>query len=399
MSSPSVKIRDVCTIEKGGLNPQSQPDILFAHYSIPAFDNGMLPVIEPGVSIKSQKTRISNGAVLVSKLNPRIPRVWVVNDEQPHERICSTEFVPFQPNPAMLLPEFLFYALRRLLATGEITGTTSAATKSRERARPDAIANLRIPLPPLPEQRRIVDILSRAEGIVRLHREAQKKAAEIIPALFLDMFGDPATNPKGLPMAPLGEFLSFVTSGSRGWAEHYAQEGDRFIRSLDVRMNSISDDNAVFVNAPQGAEAARTRVITDDVLLTITGSQIGRVASVTKTLSGAYISQHVAILRLKPNIASKYLSMFLSLEMGGQREIARVQYGQTKPGLNLRQIREFVVPVPSMPLQQRFVERMEQAESIVYQQTTALQKAEAAFAALLARVFAASQPVPTEVTA
>ena len=54
-----------------------------------------------------------------------------------------------------------------------------------------------MPVPPIDEQRRIVDILSRAEGIVRLRREAQKKAAELIPALFLEMFGDPATNPKG----------------------------------------------------------------------------------------------------------------------------------------------------------------------------------------------------------
>jgi type I restriction enzyme S subunit len=55
------------------------------------------------------------------------------------------------------------------------------------------IISLRIPLPPLNEQRRIADLLSRAEGIVRLFREAQKKAAQITPALFLDMFGDPAT--------------------------------------------------------------------------------------------------------------------------------------------------------------------------------------------------------------
>ena len=62
-------------------------------------------------------------------------------------------------------------------------------------------------VPPLPEQRRIVDLLSRAEGIVRLRREAEKKAAELIPALFLDMFGDPATNPKGWPVESLGKHV------------------------------------------------------------------------------------------------------------------------------------------------------------------------------------------------
>jgi len=61
------------------------------------------------------------------------------------------------------------------------------------------LKEIQVPKPPLSEQRRIVDLLSRAEGIVRLRREAEKKSAELIPALFLDMFGDPATNPKGWP--------------------------------------------------------------------------------------------------------------------------------------------------------------------------------------------------------
>ena len=89
--------------------------------------------------------------------------------------------------------------------------------------------------------------------------------------------------------------------------------GARFIRSLDVRMNSISDEDAVFVKPPNGAEADRTRVNPDDVLLTITGSRIGRVAPVPERLKGAFISQHVAILRLKPGILPEFLSMFLSL--------------------------------------------------------------------------------------
>lgn len=66
---------------------------------------------------------------------------------------------------------------------------------------------------PRAEQRRIVDLLARAEGIIRLRREAQQKAAELIPAIFIDMFGDPATNPKQWPVLPLGEVLASVDYG------------------------------------------------------------------------------------------------------------------------------------------------------------------------------------------
>ena len=76
-------------------------------------------------------------------------------------------------------------------------------------------------------------------------------------------------------------------------------------------MNSISDEDAVFVEPPDNAEADRTRVIPGDVLLTITGSEIGRVATVPDRLNGAYISQHVAILRLKAGLLPEFLSMFL----------------------------------------------------------------------------------------
>jgi type I restriction enzyme S subunit len=212
-----------------------------------------------------------------------------------------------------------------------------------------------------------------------------------LPPAFLELFGNPTTNPLGLPVTELGDFLSFVTSGSRGWADYYVPEGTRFIRSLDVRMNSISDDNAVFVKPPKGAEADRTRVKPGDVLLTITGSRIGRVAPVSARLNGAFISQHVAILRLKEGLLPEFLSMFLSLDTGGQRQIASLQYGQTKPGLNLDQIRALRVPVPHLSHQQKFLELGKRAESLGSVQREALRQAEHLFGSLLHRAFGRSQ--------
>jgi type I restriction enzyme S subunit len=63
------------------------------------------------------------------------------------------------------------------------------------------LERLAIPLPPIAEQRRTIDLLSRAENIVRMRKEAEAKAKEIIPALFLDMFKDPGTNPSGERLA------------------------------------------------------------------------------------------------------------------------------------------------------------------------------------------------------
>ena len=78
------------------------------------------------------------------------------------------------------------------------------------------------------------------------------------------------------------------------------------------------EGRVMFVNAPEGPETDRARIRTDDVLLTITGSKIGRVAPVPPRVDGAFVSQHVAILRLKPGLLPVFLSMFMSLESGGQ---------------------------------------------------------------------------------
>ena len=214
-----------------------------------------------------------------------------------------------------------------------------------EEFRLNFIKRFEIPLPPIDEQRRIAAILDKADAVRRKRKEAIALTEDLLRSAFLEMFGDPVTNPKGWKVQDLDSHLSFVTSGSRGWAKYYAESGDRFIRSLDVRMNYISDTESAYVNAPSGSEASRARIESGDVLLTITGSRIGRVAPVPKNYGVGYISQHVAILRTEHTILPQYLSFFLSLPSGGQRQIERMQYGQTKPGLNLSQIRRFQIPL------------------------------------------------------
>jgi type I restriction enzyme S subunit len=266
--------------------------------------------------------------------------------------------------------------------------TVSGVGGSLLRARPAYVAEIKIPLPPLAEQRRIAEVLDRADALRAKRRAALAQLDFLTQALFFDLFGDPVTNSKGLRIEPLGEHLLFITSGGRGWAQFYTPNGSRFIRSLDVQMNYIGDDDVVLVAAPDNAEAHRTRVQVGDVLLTITGSRIGRVAPVPPQLEGSYVSQHVAILRVdSKHIEPDFLSFFLSLGVGGQRQIARAQYGQTKPGLNFEQIRRVQIPVPPTELQNEFADQVAAVEKLKTVQRTSLAELDALFASLQHHAF------------
>jgi type I restriction enzyme S subunit len=86
-------IDQILNLQKDSFDPASAPEEAFDHYSIPAFDAGKYPVKEPGSSIKSQKFLVGDGDLLVSKLNPSTPRVWIPSPSSKRRAICSTEFL------------------------------------------------------------------------------------------------------------------------------------------------------------------------------------------------------------------------------------------------------------------------------------------------------------------
>jgi type I restriction enzyme, S subunit len=204
------------------------------------------------------------------------------------------QLMALRPDPALLDRNYLFNFIRSreepICALGQ--GATVPGIAKGD------IEKLEIPYLPLSEQRRIAAILDKADAIRRKREEGIRLTTELLRSTFLGMFGDPTTDSNGWPLEPLGEHISFMTSGSRGWATYYADSGARFIRSLDVQMNRIGDDDVAFVNPPDSTEAIRTRVRDGDVLITITGSKVGRAAFVPEGFGQAYVSQHVVLLSL-----------------------------------------------------------------------------------------------------
>jgi type I restriction enzyme, S subunit len=151
-------------ISSHSVDPAAYPDRHFDLFSIPGFDNGQQPEQVVGSKVGSNKYKVVSECVLVSKINPRIKRIWYVGNPDPTRAVCSTEFVQLVPIvkgiDLRFLEHLLLHAdLERLTATA-----AQAATKSRQRFLPNALLSIPFHLPPLDEQRRIVGLLETPRG-------------------------------------------------------------------------------------------------------------------------------------------------------------------------------------------------------------------------------------------
>ncbi|WP_285447212.1 hypothetical protein [Xanthomonas sp. LMC-A-07] len=151
--------------------------------------------------------------------------------------------------------------------------------------------------------------------------------------------------PDGWSWKTFAELSEYITSGSRGWKTYISSSGDSFIRSQDIRQDALVFENPAFVTLPDRAEGKRTLVREGDLLLTITGGNVGRCAAVPKLKTKAYVSQHVALIRLNRPELSEFIHYWMINAFGGRAFLARYIYGD-KPGLNLTQVGSVPVPVP-----------------------------------------------------
>ena len=178
--------RDVATQLRDNENPAVSPDTLFSHFSIPAYDEGQTPKNEFGASIKSAKSRVPQDAVLLSKLNPEIERVWLA-DVAPDERaICSTEFLVLKAKPPFQSSYVYCLALSPFFRQ-QIESIVTGTSKSHQRAPADAVLSLESLIPPV---RVIEAFVTSASGLFRrsmaLGRESRALASQrdaLLPGL------------------------------------------------------------------------------------------------------------------------------------------------------------------------------------------------------------------------
>ena len=141
----SKRLGDVATLNRQHVVPANLPSQMFVHFSLPAFDEGKTPVVELGSAIGSNKFRVPQGAVLVSKLNPRIPRVWAPKVIPKHS-VASTEFLVLTPKEGTSRT-FLFIVCASSRFCEQMEQAATGTTGSHQRVSPSGTLDIEVAIP------------------------------------------------------------------------------------------------------------------------------------------------------------------------------------------------------------------------------------------------------------
>ncbi|GAA0231707.1 restriction endonuclease subunit S [Marinomonas primoryensis] len=269
-----------------------------------------------------------------------------------------------------------------------------------------------IPLAPLAEQKRIVEkldqvlaqvdtIKARLDGIPAILKRFRQSvlAAAVSGKLteewrgkdeeYIDTCG--YKTPSSWLQSSIDEESEYVTSGSRGWAQYYSDTGSLFIRSQDINTDELEIDDAAFVKLPAKVEGQRTKVQKEDLLITITGANVTKCARLKIELDDAYISQHVALIRLKNTEDSSFIELVLKALNAGRKQLTDLAYGGGKPGLNLQNIKDVKFSKPIYKERDEIVRLVDQyfafADTIEAQVQKAQQRVDKLTQSILAKAF------------
>ncbi|MCK6619729.1 MAG: restriction endonuclease subunit S [Calditrichaceae bacterium] len=327
------------------------------------------------------RRRVRAHDVLVSSVRPNLQAIAHIDNDIDGELICSTGFNVVTPNPVKIIDRFLYYYIlsegNRQHFEAIAKGVGYPALDDKDFEATD------IPLPPIPEQKRIAAYLDASCAVIDRSVEIKQKQLETLDALRKSIIQKAVTQglnpdvevrdsgalhfrqiPRHWKVDRLKDLTSKIGSGvtPRGGAASYIVEGIPLIRSQNVHFDGVVFDDIAFIDEATHAQMSNSQLTKGDVLLNITGASIGRCAVLPETVEIGNVNQHVCILRSWGKLRPQFLNYFL-ISDAGQSQVFAGFTGSSREGLNFRQIGQFKVPLPDPQEQQAIVDRLDQQVS------------------------------------
>lgn len=374
MSWPLVKLGAVCKLVNGdrGTNYPSKDSIL--SHGIPFINAGNLTdehsIVCSGANYISEERYdlLSNGKIqrgdILFCLRGSLGKFAVVDSSVPKGAIASS-LVIIRPEKS-ICENYLKNYLRSTLCAREISRFENGAAQPNLSAKD--LREFEIPLPPLPEQKRIAAILDKADAIRRKRQQAIQLADDFLRAVFLDMFGDPVTNPKGWPLKPLGSLVINMDGKRRpikasdradiaGKYPYYGASG-----VIDYVNDFIFEGPHLLI----GEDGANL---------------LARSTPIAFIADGQYwVNNHAHVLGEKDGLSLDYLAFSINM-----RSLEPFVSGSAQPKLNQENLNKIPVQVPPPALMKNFIAVLKKHQAYTGRVTTS--EPESLFVSLSQKAF------------
>ncbi|MGZ8916561.1 MAG: restriction endonuclease subunit S, partial [Methylobacter sp.] len=351
MSWPMVKISDFCVTGSGGTPLRSNS----------AFYDGDIPWIKSGELRENMITKASEfitelavekssakivpaGSILLAMYGATVGRMAILGiDATTNQAICN-----IIPDKEIALPKYVYYALLNRVPYF----LNNAVGGAQPNISQGIIKDTEIPLPPLPEQKRIAAILDKADSLRRKNQQAIQLADQFLRAVFLDMFGDPVSNPKKWSKRQLEDICLQVIDCPHSTPE-WTNAGVIGLRTSNLTKGGWNWDDRRFVSEETYKERTkRAELKANDIILSREGT-VGVAALVPEDVRMC-MGQRLVQLRVNTDIlTSEYMLFLLLYELEPER-LSKVMTGSTSKHLNVKDLRKLSVAIPPIEKQQFF---------------------------------------------
>lgn len=359
MSWPMVKLGDLFKVTSGGTPSRKKSEY---------YDGGNIHWVKTGdlhnKYVRSASEFITQegldgssarlypkGTVLVAMYGATIGACSILDIEAATNQACAA-FTPTEK----VDPVFLYYLLNHSKPAFVKAGSGGAQPNISG----TFLKNFEIPLPPLDEQKRIAAILDKADAIRQKRKQAIDLADEFLRSVFLDMFGDPVTNPKGWETKSLKEVSEHINDCPHSTPK-WTDAGVICVRTSNLTKGGWNWEDTRYVSDETYNERTkRGKLEQGDIILSREGT-VGIAALVPESVEMCMGQRLVQVRANREFVLAEYLLYLLLFELEPKR-ITRLMAGSTSKHINVRDLKQLKILLPSIDLQKKFVEIMNKSK-------------------------------------
>lgn len=355
---PQVRLGDVCDDKITSISSKENFDIIYIDIS--SIDNKTKCISSytkiPAKKAPSRAKQILKlNDILVSTVRPNLNAVAINTLDEDTVVVGSTGYCVLR-STEKIENKYLFYFCQSPTFIEQLVKRAKGA--SYPAVSNVDVKNIQIPLPPLPEQRRIAAVLDQVSSLIALRKAQLAKLDLLVKARFVEMFGDPVKNEMGWEVVQLSKLTTKIGSGAtpRGGEESYTSEGISLIRSMNVHNGNFKYEKLAHINNEQAKILENVTVEENDILINITGASVARSCIVPTQILPARVNQHVSIIRCNINrVLPHYLNQLL-LNQNYQNLLLSIggTGGATREAITKQQLEQLPIPLPPLDFQKKF---------------------------------------------